>query len=245
MTHPNPSLTHTIWLREHKAAFVYIPKVACTSWKLYLWQALGNPLPDSFNYRQVHDSASLALPYVATLSDERQQEFQTELNNGAIKTYAVIREPKARILSAYLDKIWHHTNPNSHFSRVVIPDIQRFAGLDANSRPSFQTFLSWINAHTDPSSLNDHWQPMTTILGSDNLGTYNQLWSIDHMDQAIQFFANLLDTHLPFPSRQELGERRTYNSQNQIETYFGESELEFFKHIYKHDLRLYDQLKQA
>lgn len=243
MTHPTPSLTHTIWLREHNAAFVYLPKVACTSWKLYLWQALGNALPDDVHYRQVHDHTALALPYVGTLPFASQQEFQIELSIGRISTYAVIREPKARILSAYLDKILHHTNPNSHFSQAVIPDIQRFAGLKDNNRPSFHNFLNWINAHDNPTSLNDHWRPMSTLLGCDSAENYSRLWDMDHLNQAVSFFAELLGTSIPFPSRQQLGKRGTYESQNQIEAYFGAAETEIFHHIYAHDLRLYNQVQ--
>lgn len=240
---PAPSLGHTIWLRQQQAAFVYLPKVACTSWKLYLWQALGHQLPDGFDYRRVHDPTTLPLPYVASLPAERQAEFMAGMANGSIASYAVVREPRARILSAYLDKIRHHANPDSFFSREVIPAIQSAAGLAPEQRPSFADFLSWIGSQPHADSLNDHWRPMTQLLGCSEAGAYSRLWRMQEMEQAISFFAELLDCRLPFPSRQQLGERRTYDSQTKIANHFGEREQRLFQQLYAADLQLYAQLQ--
>lgn len=239
---PSPSLHHTIWLRDQNAAFVYLPKVACTSWKIYLWQALGNRLPDHFDYRDVHNAATLPLPYVATMPAELQAEFNAGLRQGTILTYAVLREPRSRILSAYLDKIEHHRNPNSYFSTVVIPEIQRFANLASEQQPSFNAFLAWIANQSDRLSLNDHWRPMTSLLGTSEAGSYTQMWSMDNMTEAIQCFANLLAYEHPFPSRQQLGARQTFDSHSRLVDYFGEAEQALFSSIYAQDLSLYDSI---
>jgi hypothetical protein len=242
LNHPDPSPIHTIWLRDHKAAFVYLPKVACTSWKLYLWQALGHALPSGFDYRHVHDTATLPLPYVTTLPTHSQLSFREDLSHGTIATYAVIREPKARILSAYLDKIEHHANPRSYFSTVVIPEIQHAAGLDAATRPSFASFLAWIADQPDRHALNDHWRPMTSILGTTEASTYTRLWTMERMDQAIALFATLLETSIPFPGRQHLGARRTYDSQTRLNAYYGPTECDLFDQIYAQDVLLHQQV---
>lgn len=240
----NPSLEHAIWLQEQKAAFIYLPKVACTSWKIYLWQALGQPLPAEFNYRDVHNRDVLKLPYVAGMPADMQVEFQGGIESGSIALFGVVREPRGRILSAYLDKIKHHSNPNSYFSTAVIPSIQQFAGLAPTERPSFRTFLEWIANHKDPGALNDHWRPMTSLLGSTDPRAYTQLWTMDHMESAIESMADLLHCQLPFPSRQQLGNRQTYDSESRTHDYYGPTEITLFEQTYRHDSDLYRSINQ-
>lgn len=234
-----PSLAHAIWLKPHPAAFLYLPKVACTSWKLYLWQALGNRLDDDFNYRQVHNRDTLPLPYVDGMPAAMQAAFMAGIGDGSIATYAVLREPRGRILSAYLDKIRFHANPGSFFSRCVIPEIQAFAGLDPEQRPSFADFLGWIAAQSDRDALNDHWRPMVSLLGTADPGACTRLWTMEHMDRAVAVLADLLDCRLPFPTREALGSRRTYDSERQVGDYYGAAEQALFARIYAEDEALY------
>ena len=125
----HPSLEHCIWFQEQEFAFIYLPKVACTSWKLYLWQASGHVLPPNLQYRDVHDPRQLALPYVDIMPTNMQRDFLKKLEQGQVMAMAVIREPRSRVLSAYLDKILLHSNPQSKFSRSVLPAIQNAFGL--------------------------------------------------------------------------------------------------------------------
>ena len=52
MTVFHPSPDHSIWLRSQAAVFVYLPKVACTSWKLHLAAALGVQAHQEISYKR-------------------------------------------------------------------------------------------------------------------------------------------------------------------------------------------------
>lgn len=77
-----PSLEHSIWFQEQDFAFIYLPKVACTAWKLHLWQASGHAIAADLNYYDVHNPGRLALPYVAEMPKEQQQAYLHKLEKG-------------------------------------------------------------------------------------------------------------------------------------------------------------------
>ena len=234
-----PSLEHSIWFPDHQFAFIYLPKVACTAWKLFLWQASGHDIPTGLEYRDVHNPDRLTLPYVGRMSKDRQQVYLRRLERGQLSAMAVIRNPRSRVLSAYLDKILFHNNPDSIFSRRVLPTIQNFFGLMDTQRPSFEQFLRWNQAQPDAQHWNPHWRPMVHLLGSTKV---LQLWPMEHLDSAVQAVNRQLNCNLPFPERQILGPRQTYNSQKQLETYYGPLEQTLVDQMYRDDLELHAAL---
>jgi hypothetical protein len=244
-----PSPTHTIWLREQQAAFIYLPKVACTSWKLFLGRALGLADGAEISYANVHDGAALALPYLSSFPADAQQHFQRELNRGAIHRFAVIREPRERALSAYLDKILLHHNPSSYFSLEVLPDIRAFHTLSANAIPSFEQFLQWIINNGSNHCRNDHWIPMTTLLGieTDDLSATSPvtIWPMTHIDQAASHLGGLLGFTGNFPSREDLGSRPDRQSSERLLAYRTPAIDELLEQIYADDLSLYGRVSQS
>lgn len=246
-----PSPAHTIWLQQQNAAFVYLPKVACTSWKLFLGRALELPHTNRITYANVHDGAALTLPYLIDHSPEEQQHFHEELNRAAITIYAVIREPRERALSAYLDKILWHQNPNSYFSQQVLPDLQAFHGLSGTDKPSFDQFLQWIQAGRSPHCHNDHWQPMSNLLGIDataeggQLPGHWRLWPMNAMTEAASTVAALLGYSGSFPGREALGERPNRDSSTQLNAYRNATVDQRLHEIYHDDLKLYSAVIQS
>ena len=234
-----PSLEHSIWFNEQRFAFVYLPKVACTSWKLFLWQVSGQPLPPDLEYRQVHEVGRLPLPYVGGMEPAQQQQFLGALHSGDLLTIAVVRDPQSRVLSAYLHKILFHDNPVSQFSRSVLPAIQRFHGLKPTQRPSFEQFLQWNGSQPDSRVWNPHWRPMVHLLGPCQR---LRLWPMERMEDAIQTVNERFGTNCPFPNRQALGPRVTYNSQDQLTRYVGAKEQTLLQELYRDDLTLHAEL---
>jgi len=247
-----PSPTHTIWLRQQRAAFIYLPKVACTSWKLFLGRALGLADGTAITYANVHDGAALALPYLSSCSAEEQQTFYTELDRGSVMLYSVIREPKERALSAYLDKILLHKNPHSFFSTTVLPSIQAFHGLDTTTIPGFGQFLSWVQAQQSNHCSNDHWCPMTKLLGiqSDGEGQVTpsqqwRIWSMNNLQDAATEMGRVLEYDGEFPSREALGNRPNRNSSSHLESYRSHNVDHLLNTIYSDDLNLYARIDQS
>ena len=243
----HPSLIHTIWLEQQQAAFVYLPKVACTSWKLFFARALALPLPEQLSYGQVHAQDSLPLPYVAGLAAEEQQRFLARLAANEIQLHAVIRNPRQRILSAYLDKIALHRNPNSFFSRQVLPAIQAHAQLAGSDKPSFEQFLRWLDSLATPLTQNDHWLSMTNLLGLAGaaalpVAAYARLWPMEELDQAADHFRHLLEVDLVFPGNQALGPRPSTGSAELVASHFDPAIDALFQSLFAPDLQLYASL---
>ena len=178
-----PSLQHSIWFQEQNFAFNYLLKVACTAWKLHLWQVSGHVIPADLNYHDVHNPGRLVLPYVAQMPKEQQLAYLHKLEEGPLTAMAVILDPRSRVLSAYLDKILFHSNPESKFSRSVLPAIQTSFGLAAEQPPSFEQFLCWNQAQPHAQQWNPHWRPMVHLMGSTER---LQFWPMEQLDSAVR-----------------------------------------------------------
>ncbi len=242
MTFLNPSPDHTIWLSPYEAAFVYLPKVACTSWKLHLAKALGVVPTETLTYKNLHDKDVLPLPYVSSLKNQQYHDFALKNQSTEFYYLSVIREPKERAASAYLDKIFFHTNPDSFFSRHVIPSIQAHTNLPSDQKPSFENFLYWIKYSEDPSTKNDHWLPMSSILGLDlnnNLPDNLYCWTMKSIDKAVDALNKLLDYDGPFPSREELGPRPDRKSKDALPNLISDNVNLLLSDIYCDDINLY------
>jgi len=234
-----PSLEHSIWYEAQDFAFIYLPKVACTAWKLFLWQASGHAIPADLQYKDVHNPNCLVLPYVGQMPKERQQVYLQKLDQGQLTAMAVIRNPFSRILSAYLDKILYHENPRSQLSLSALPATQNSFGLTSDQRPSFEQFLRWIKAQPDTQQWNSHWRPMVQFLGNTKR---LQLWPMEQLDKAVHAANTQFSCNLSFPHRQILGPRQTYNSQTQFERYYGPLEQTLVNEMYRDDLELHAAL---
>lgn len=241
----NPLLeTHTLWFKTQKFAFVYIPKVACTSWKLFFLKILYKDSAKVITYMNIHNRRETQLPYLVDMSIEDKQLFKTMLNHKEIKVIAIIRDPARRVLSAYLDKIYKHNNQNSLFSKKIIPEIQNFHQLPKNRRPSFLEFLGWINSKSSIHCDNNHWLPMTNIFGSliEDQASFT-LYPMNKMQDAIDEVLKIFSSSIEFPAVDALGPRKI-NSTDSIEAtkYYGAMETKLFKTIYVKDIELYDKI---
>jgi hypothetical protein len=237
-----PSLGHSIWLQKYNTVFVYLPKVACTSWKLFLARALRLPLPSPLPLGSVHHRDIVRLPYVSSLEASEQDRFQQELKAGQIQLMAVVREPRERVLSAYLDKVWLHQNSLSYFSQVVLPDLQEYLGLSPSDRPTFLQFLRWLESRKSASCSNDHWLPQSQLLGEVDILPNVKLWPMEHMHQAVAALQHVFGEDLPFPGREELAPRESSGSSDHLLQAFTPEVDDCFRKIYTRDLNLHQHL---
>lgn len=238
--HPSPG--HTIWLRPHAAAFVYLPKVACTSWKLHLAAALGLPPTQEISYQTVHNPEVLPLPYLSRLTAPERAQFEQLQQTAEFRYYTVMRDPQERAVSAYRDKILLHANPQSFFSQQVLPAIQAHAGLAREIKPSFVQFLRWIQAGQDAATHNDHWCPMSRLLGLEHQRALPQqwrCWSMAAMPQAVAAVNGLLGFDQPFPGREALGPRPDRQSRAAMPDLITAEAEQVLRRVYADDLRLY------
>ena len=241
--HPSPG--HSIWLRPHAAMFVYLPKVACTSWKLHLAAALQVQPTQQLSYATVHNPDVLPLPYLARLTASEREQFEQLQQSSDFRYYTVMRDPRERAVSAYLDKILFHANPQSFFSQKVLPSIQDHIGLTADAKPTFEQFLRWIQESPDSAAQNDHWCPMSHLLGLRACRTIPDqwiFWPMSSMPKAVSAINSLLAFDQSFPSREALGSRPNRQSRRAMNSLISEEENRLLNLIYCDDITLYDEI---
>ena len=242
----SPSPEHSILIKEANMCFVYIPKTACTSWKLFIWKILGNEILPELTYKDVHNQRVIELPYIDRMDEAAKKEHYETIRNKEMKITAIIREPKARVLSAYLDKIYNHKNPRSSFSTSIIPEIQKFHGLEKGVKPSFKEFLQWNIEISKDRILNDHWRPSHEIIGintKDDLMDKNiSLFTMNNQQALVDLINSRTGQMIKFPKKDELGKRPVNESERKLEAYYQEEECKLFEMIYKKDIELYKVL---
>lgn len=239
-----PSLEHSIWIKGLDLAFVYIPKVACTSWKIYFSRALGLETPKG--YADIHSGQQLPLPYVSGMDSDQQQIFINKIRAGCIEVVSILREPRERILSAYIDKIYNHSNPNSYFSLEVIPSVKKYAKLQGRKELSLELFLGWLAESNSPHSKNDHWLPMSCLLGLAEDGKPSdswKFWTMLQMHQAHQYLNQRLGVSILLPTSQELGSRKSTESHSKVDSAFSADAQRQFETLYQQDILLYDNVQ--
>ena len=84
--------------------------------------------------------------------------FIAVLNSDNYRKFTFVRNPYARVLSAYLSKIVAPPLPNDFYSPKT--SLYRKVGLDQNREISFLEFLQIISDLSDFEK-NEHWRPLT------------------------------------------------------------------------------------
>ncbi|HVV64796.1 MAG TPA: sulfotransferase family protein [Rhizomicrobium sp.] len=137
------------WSQKHRYIYVETPKVACSSIKLSLQRI---ELDDrAYVPSDIHKRAQSPLLSVRA----RPLRFLRALRSSAYFRFCFVRDPYARVLSAYLDKLVRNERerPQSLASLGLAPDAQ----------PSFREFLEALE-RTEPSKFDVHWARQVDLL---------------------------------------------------------------------------------
>ena len=133
-------------VEKYKLAFFTIPKVGCTVFKKLFRRMEGYEDWNLVDDRMPHDPELNGLKRLSQFSSTRALEILTSPE----WTRAVfVREPKDRVLSAFLDKVVN----NAHFPKKCCPDRR---GCVYSVGHSFESFVWALTQCRD-----DHWNPQT------------------------------------------------------------------------------------
>lgn len=198
-------------------------KVACSSIKKALWLAFD---PESFDpNRGPHDRVTA--PFCRTLED-----IAADIDAFMSATFfAVVRNPYARLLSAYLDKIsindGGHSKPRD--TSVWHPFCRRYR-LSASATPTFREFLQMVTSE-DPSLIDQHFAPQHINI----LHSFASCDFIGHMEEMIDVWRFLA----PFGVKE--AEHRPHNTtaNTSIAEFYGPEEIELVRSSYAEDFDLF------
>jgi hypothetical protein len=131
-----------IVVESHKLIFFYVPKVGCTVLKQLFRRMMGY---DDWNTKFPHNSRTNGLLYLNQLDIHKA----TEIMNSPEYTRAIIvRDPKERFLSAYLDKVLHD---NATYVVGACCKSTRDCWEEAQTFPGFLGLTS--------KCMDTHWRP--------------------------------------------------------------------------------------
>lgn len=179
--------------RHLNYAYLPISKSANTFLKRLLWQVEhenGFARPLNENYFSIHNigwkyAEGEASPWVPITKDMKK-EFKLEWGKRDFR-FSVVRNPFARLLSAYLDKIGGKKEKSKHLLFRHLNSVPKFDPLSL----SFEAFVDVV-AGTRDSYLNKHWVPQLSCLAPQYL-SYSYIGQFEDMDKVL----DRLRAHFP------------------------------------------------
>mmetsp|Transcript_19017 Transcript_19017/g.26777 ORF Transcript_19017/g.26777 Transcript_19017/m.26777 type:complete len:360 (+) Transcript_19017:112-1191(+) len=184
-SHPGPFV-----IEEYKLIFFSVPKVGCSEWKLLLMRMSNNPLwcCDDCEEGYMHE---MKLNKLKILRDYTTEEATNMMTSPDWTRAIFLRDPKERILSAFLDKARNEYMFRSKCCDAFTDSITRnecYKCLSAkeSTKPECQTpetyekFLHFVTKYPDQCT-NKHWEQMSSKVDSKWWPYMNFIGSYDNM----------------------------------------------------------------
>ena len=172
---------------EYKLVFFTLPKVACTEWKLLFRRIYGLPeWPEGKLLQDLHNPALNQLMY---LSNYTLEEAQNMLTSDEWTRAVFVREPKERVLSAFLNKFVEEKSfyinkccQSKHFHFDF--DVEK---KHCKRKKREGDFVYFLNRTLD--CLNPHWDPQVNAIDEK---WWNQMDFVGYMHHLADDAARLL-----------------------------------------------------
>lgn len=145
-------------IEEFKLIFFTIPKVGCTEWKLMFRQMMGMKHPRKNDDMNIYRNP--ATNNLTTLGDYSLEEAERMMTSQEWTKAVFVREPKERILSAFIDKFVNTDHAQKHCCRGLGMDKNEYETCKVKREmKDFAYFLSLTQKCPDP-----HWLPQYTVI---------------------------------------------------------------------------------
>nr|WP_246441342.1 sulfotransferase family protein [Aminobacter aganoensis] len=226
-------LDHVHLSPRFRYVYVDTPKVACSTIKRALQSAErgyavdgGEASGGKFGYSET----------LLTVHDRSKSPLRRPSNRWALRwalarasvSFCFVRNPYARVLSAYLDKIATNENRREIFLRGLVED--------PREPISFAQFLDVVSGQT-PDTMNAHWRPqcyhnMIDSIGYDFIGAFETLNS-----DLLEILKIATPSAISFVSA--VDEHRTSAMEYLKQYYEFESSVRSVQSIYKRDFEVF------
>ncbi|XP_077075895.1 carbohydrate sulfotransferase 14 [Siphateles boraxobius] len=190
-------LQHILVNDEHHFLYCYVPKVACSNWKRVL-KVLSGALANVDVKVKMDHRADLLF-----LSDFSPEEIRHRLRH--YFKFMFVREPMARLLSAYRNKFGEIEAYQRKYGAEIIRRYRKGYAKDKKIAGNDVTFTEFVRylLDEDPERMNEHWMPIYNLcqpcaIEYDFIGSYERLES----DAAYVLERVGAPQHIGFPERQ-------------------------------------------
>ena len=167
--------TTPVVIRQYKLIFFPIPKVACTDWKLLFRRMEGQPEWNTTGLN-LHDLHNPIINNLTTLDQIPLDEAQHILTSSEWTRAVFLREPKERLLSAFLDKF---VNKKQFFRNKCCQQRYNASKEECRRRQEDSQFSYFLNRTLD--CLNDHWNPQYSMIDAKWWDTINFVGYLDNV----------------------------------------------------------------
>jgi hypothetical protein len=158
---------------EYKLIFFTFPKVASTEWKRMFMRMNGNP-----DWCTRGNSHAEEFNKITTLQDYAPEIATAMMTSPEWTKAAIFREPKERVLSAFLDKVvYDKTDVYVRDCCKKLPD-ENLKKQCIDNRKKFDSFLHFVteypkecfNVHWEPqiAKIDSKWWPYIDVIGYQN-----------------------------------------------------------------------------
>lgn len=202
------------------AVYVLNPKAACSSAKASLW-AKHDELrgTNTLMRRNVHDPSGPFIKNPAALA-ERIEFLILQ------PWFSIVRNPYARLLSAYLNKI----SRGVHGDRYVWTKFTERYRIPLDAKVSFLEFLHIIR-QDDPHRIDPHFRPQWINLMVDYL-PLNFIGRLEHMQETARWLTEQGITPV------DMAPHKT-DAANKVQEHFSKQEIEAAQGLYERDFELF------
>lgn len=138
---------------EYKLIFFTFPKVACSEWKRMFMRMNGNPNWCKTRGFNAHDPK---LNEIKLLREYEPEIATAMMTSSKWKRAAIVREPKERVLSAFLDK----AVKEDYYVKKCCENLpsEKLVGECKENEKDFESFLKFVTDY--PKECFDvHWEP--------------------------------------------------------------------------------------
>ncbi|XP_051581202.1 carbohydrate sulfotransferase 14-like [Myxocyprinus asiaticus] len=190
-------LQHILVNDEHRFLYCYVPKVACSNWKRVLKVLSGALANVDIKVKMDHRTDLLFLSEFSP--DEIRHRLQHYFK------FLFVREPMARLLSAYRNKFGEIEAYQHKYGAEIIRRYREGYTNDEKIVGNDVTFTEFVRylLDEDPERMNEHWMPIYNLcqpcaIEYNFIGTYERL----ERDAAYVLERVGAPQHVRFPERQ-------------------------------------------
>ena len=214
--------------------FCWMPKVACTSFKVWLRRLAG--VADPLDLKTLHASKGSGLTTLADFPPLERVRLLTSLRRAVF-----VRDPWTRLLSAYLNKFVEEPEARRRgwlkellrplrdggaargggargaAARAAHGALVAEAEASPEAQPSFATFLAVLEASAAarPALMNEHWAPQADLCSLQTL-RYDFVGEMRSLAADVQALGSLLGLEVLLPQGSDYGWQGNRNASRQL-----------------------------